>query len=105
MLLARDRLEKYGPRPIDRRRYDGYQRFGCMAQRLIEAAQEPAVKARGKGRARLIHHVANAAESQTAHKRSRLIREAECSHGQMAEGTENRPSPPLASSQGAAMGV
>ena len=86
MLLARNRLEKHGLRAIDRRRHDGDQRLGCMAQRLIEAAQEPAVKARGKGRARLIHHVANAAESQTAHKRLRLIREAERSHGQMAEG-------------------
>ena len=54
VLLAQDRLEEHGLGAIDGRRDDGDERLGCAPQRLIEAAQELGLEARGKRRARLI---------------------------------------------------
>ena len=77
VLLAQDRLEEHGLRAIDGRRNDGDERLGRAPQRLVEAAQEFRLEARGKRRARLIDELADALEAEPAHEHLRLSREPE----------------------------
>ena len=59
-----------------------------MPQRLVEPAQELRLEARGKGRARLVHHLADAAQAQPAHEEQGFLAEAERGERQ---GLQGRP--------------
>jgi hypothetical protein len=76
VLVADDRLHEAGLRQVDWRGQGGDKRLRRASERLVET-QEQGLEAGGQRRARLIHHLADAAQAEAAQQRQRCVGQAQ----------------------------
>ena len=69
VFCAHNRLDEHGLRAISRGRDHRYERLWSSPEGLIETMEKAAVETRSKRRARLVHHLADAAKAKAAEER------------------------------------